>query len=224
MQLPFTPEQFLEVFRRYNTAFWPMQWLLFAVAVAILLRVRLRPSSSTRLVTGFLALLWLWMGAAYHLSFFSAINKAAYAFGALFIAQAIAFGWLARHSTSFTFESRGSPGTVVGWVLVTYALLIYPLLGYALGHRYPESPTFGLPCPTTIFTFGVLLWMKPPAPRWIFIVPLLWSVLGTSAALQLGMWEDLGLTAAAVATIATLVLRRRRHESIQKSAPQVRFS
>ncbi|WP_414541485.1 DUF6064 family protein [Nostoc sp. CCY0012] len=29
---------------------------------------------------------------------------------------------------------------------------MYPLIGYALGRIFPTSPTFGVPCPTTIFT------------------------------------------------------------------------
>jgi Family of unknown function (DUF6064) len=33
MKLPFTVEQFYGVFREYNTALWPAQVLLFALAV-----------------------------------------------------------------------------------------------------------------------------------------------------------------------------------------------
>lgn len=62
----------------------------------------------------------------------------------------------------------------------------------------PAMPTFGLPCPTTIYTLGLLLWAERPMPRWLLTVPLAWSVLGASAARQLGVWEDLGLVAAGV--------------------------
>lgn len=33
MQLPFTTEQFFEVFREYNTTLWPCQCLLFGLAL-----------------------------------------------------------------------------------------------------------------------------------------------------------------------------------------------
>ena len=36
-----------------------------------------------------MAALWIWMGVAYHMLFFSQINKAAYLFGALFILEGI---------------------------------------------------------------------------------------------------------------------------------------
>jgi hypothetical protein len=81
----------------------------------------------------------------------------------------------------------------------------YPLLGYAAGHRYPATPTFGLPCPTTIFTLGLLLWADRPMPRWLLAVPIAWSALGASAALQLGVPEDLGLVAAGVTSLALAV-------------------
>jgi hypothetical protein len=67
--------------------------------------------------------------------------------------------------------------------------VIYPLLGYFLGHVYPSSPTFGLPCPTTIFTIGTLL-LAGKTPRAVFIIPLLWSVIGFKAAISLGAEED----------------------------------
>jgi len=63
----------------------------------------------------------------------------------------------------------------------------------AFGHRYPRVPTFGLPCPTTIFTLGILLLASFPFPKSVFIVPFLWSVVGTSAAFQLGVLQDLSL-------------------------------
>ena len=33
MRLPFTTDQFLDVFRAYNDAVWPAQWLLYALGV-----------------------------------------------------------------------------------------------------------------------------------------------------------------------------------------------
>lgn len=38
---------------------------------------------------------------------------------------------------------------MTGSLLMLYAMMIYPALGYFLGHVYPKAPTFGVPCPTT---------------------------------------------------------------------------
>lgn len=75
MVIPFTIEQFHVVFRDYNTALWPAQLFLLALA---------------------------------------------------------------------------------GIALIADALVLYPVWSAYSGHSYPETATFGLPCPTTIFTIGVL--------------------------------------------------------------------
>ena len=65
MQLPFTVDQFLEVFRRYNLAVWPVQWILGMLGlVAVSLALSQRRNAS-RWVSGILALMWFWMAAAY---------------------------------------------------------------------------------------------------------------------------------------------------------------
>jgi len=90
-----------------------------------------------------------------------------------------------------------APLVLYAAALVAYALVIYPLIGYAIGHRYPAAPTFGLPCPTTIFTLGILLCGTSTGVRKLAVIPLVWAVIGSQAAFSLGIWEDLGLTAAA---------------------------
>jgi Family of unknown function (DUF6064) len=95
-------------------------------------------------------------------------------------------------------------------VLMIYAMLIYPLIGTLLGHGYPRSPSFGVaPCPTTIFTFGLLLWTNARVPKIVLIIPFLWALLGFSAALSLGVREDLGLLLAGVLSVAMLLWRDR---------------
>ena len=210
MDVPFTTEQFLDVFRRYNTELWPARWVLLAVgavAAALALRGGRRES---RLAALLLAVLWLWTGVVYHLAYFRAINPAAVWFGAAFVAQAALFAWLGAWRGGLAFGARADGAGLLGALLLAYALVGYPLLGLALGHRFPASPTFGLPCPTTIFTFGLLLWTRPPVPRALLVVPALWSLLGASAAARLGMREDLGLVVAALLATPVVLARDAR--------------
>ena len=93
MVLPFTIQQFFGVFRAYNEAVWPSQWLLGVLALLALF-LAARPNSwSSRAVSAILGALWLWLGLAYHLAFFAAINALAYAFAALSVAGGLAFFW-----------------------------------------------------------------------------------------------------------------------------------
>lgn len=216
--MPFSSEQFFGVFRSYNEAWWPAQVVLVALAVGIAaLALRGRGRSMARLAGGLLALLWAWTGIAYHLLAFSAINPAAYLFAGLFLAEAVLIAAAAQKgSLEIGRGSGGSP--IPGAVLVTCALLLYPLAGAALGHRYPESPTFGAPCPVVLFTFGVLLWTRRRPPAALFIIPTLWALLGSSAAASFGMWEDLALPAAALLAIAVQIARR---SGAREKAPAV---
>jgi hypothetical protein len=106
-----------------------------------------------------------------------------------------------------------------GALLVGYALIGYPLLASLLGQQFPATPTFGLPCPTTIFTLGVLLWLQRPAPVFLLIIPLAWSVIGTAAALQLDVREDFGLLVAAVLTVVLRFVPRVGLSTLERGRP-----
>lgn len=150
------------------------------------------------------------MGAVYHILFFSDINRAAYLFGGLFLVQGLLFLVAGGFLGNLDFQVRADLSGIAGGVLVLYAMVIYPALGALLGHGYPSSPVFGVaPCPTTIFTFGLLLWTRGRAPGWLFVIPVLWSALGFLAALQLGILEDIGLLVAAVVAGTMLLVRDR---------------
>jgi hypothetical protein len=114
---------------------------------------------------------------------------------------------LGAYRRRLVIADPGGLRRAAGAVVMLYALLGYPALGYLLGHRYPEAPTFGAPCPTTILTFGLLAWAANPIPRTVLIVPVLWALIGTSVVWQFGMLEDAGLIAAAVVAIVTTLRR-----------------
>lgn len=214
MNLPFTTAQFFNVFAQYNQAVWPMQIVLLLLAIAIVI-IMLRPISATnRLISAVLALFWAWMAIAYHFVFFTTINLAAWLFGGLFLIAAFLFVWTGVVRGQLHFRVRRDVWGWLGGLLIVYALIIYPLLGWWLGHRYPELPTFGLPCPTTIFTLGILLFAQAPVPRRVFIVPLLWSVIGASAAMQLGVLQDYGLAVAGLIGVSYLLFSRTRSDRL----------
>lgn len=206
----FTSEQFFNVFAQYNTAVWPLQILFYLLALAALALTFSRSLVSDRLAAAVLVFFWAWMGLVYHLAFFSRINPAAYVFGGLFLLQAALLfsAGVLRHNLSF--QPTWNLYSLVGGFFLLYGLLIYPLLGYFLGHVYPHSPTFGLPCPTTIFTFGLLLWTDHKLPKALLVIPLLWSFIGFSAAFQWGVLEDIMLLVAGLTATALLVYRDAR--------------
>ena len=67
MNAPFTAEEFFSAFGAYNAAVWPFQFVLAACAIAVAAAVLRGWVHAGRLALGFLAVLWLWAGVAYHL-------------------------------------------------------------------------------------------------------------------------------------------------------------
>jgi uncharacterized protein DUF6064 len=205
MNLPFTPEAFFDVFARYNTALWPMPIVLSAAGIGAVALLVLRPGPrSDRIVSAILALLWLWMGIAYHLAFFRAINPAAVTFGLVFVAQGLLFAWSGPLRGELHFRLDRGPRTWAALALAVYSLVVYEALGWFLGHRFPATPTFGLPCPTTIFTFGALLAVHRCQGR-LLVIPVAWSLIGSMAAAQLGVLEDYGLPVAVIVALSVVI-------------------
>jgi hypothetical protein len=209
--LPFSREQFIAIFVQYNAAVWPAQAVAYVLALVMLAMI-VRPSrSGDRVIAAGLALMWIWTGVAYHGLHFSTINKAALAFGALFVLQG--FGLLyAGLAGRLGFGARSGLAAWLGWALVIYATLLYPLAGLWAGHRLPGLPMFGItPCPVTIFSFGLLLLATPPVPRWLLVVPLVCSLIGGSAAILLGVPQDWLLLFSGLAVVAVLHGQRSAH-------------
>ena len=209
MQLPFSLGEFLDVFKDYNQTVFPLQIVFYLIGFICIYLLFTGNRKANRVINGALSFFWLWIGIVYHIIFFSSINKAAYIFGALFIIQGILFAVWGVFKNSLSYEYRKTTNNIAGIIFLLYALIIYPVLGYQLGHVYPYSPTFGLPCPTTIFTFGILLFTSKRIPVFLLIIPFLWSIIGFFAALTLTIYEDTGLIIAGLTAIILLLIGNR---------------
>jgi len=218
MNIPFSVEQFLNVFAKYNAAIWPAQIPLYLLGIAGVILAASRLAWSGRLVLGSLALYWVWMGALYHLAFFRQINPVAAVFGALFILQGVLFILPAARGSIHFGAPQGWSG-ILGAVFIAYAPVVYPILGALTGHAYPRAPLFGAaPCPTAIFTFGILLWARNRVGIYLLIIPFLWSLVGFTVALKLGIREDFGLLAAGLVGTGLLLARRLRQSTVSDKA------
>jgi hypothetical protein len=191
--LPFSEEQFFAVFAAYNRGVWPMQWVLHGVAAAILVILALRIERRDRLVCALLAALWLWTAIAYHWSYFADINPAARVFAVAFLAEAAALFFFAAAGKTLHLEVRCDLRSLCGVGMAAFALAGYPATSVWLGHGFPAMPTFGAPCPTTIFTLGVMALARSRSGGVLLIVPLLWAAIGGSAGFLLGVWQDSSL-------------------------------
>lgn len=202
MQLPFTKEQFFDLFAAYNEALWPAVvalWIASAVVSARLVTGR------DRWVGGLLAGHWAWSAFAYHAAFFTRINPAAWLFAALFLVQAVLFFRVGVVQGRLRFAPWSNRWAWLAWLFVVYSLA-YPAINAVDHHSVSRIPTFGVPCPTTIFTAGLLMLAAPLSWR-LSIIPVVWSLIGGSAASLLGVRADYALPMAGMA-LAILSMRR----------------
>ena len=201
--------ELLELFSRYNQDLWPVHLVAYGlVLVAVLLLFTGRRSRSDRLIALVLATLWLWLGVVFQAAYVTDVDVVlGCIYATMFVAEAYL---LYRHGVvrgALVFRPRPGLAGITGWLFLTYAVVVYPLIGAALGHGWPEAPLLGMaPCPTTIATLGFLLLAAPPVPRRLFVVPLLWAVLAAPAAMARGVHEDAGLLVAGIATLALILI------------------
>ena len=204
--MPFTSDQFFGVFALYNPTFIVVVVVLWLASAGMVAFVSRDPERRSRTLSLFLAVLWLWNAVAYQALFFTRINPAAWLFAVLFAVQAVLFWWSTAGRSIAYFLSIGWRRRI-GQGVVAYALA-YPFLTIALGHSYPETPTFGVPCPTAILTIGLLVGARGHLPLTLAIVPIVWGFIGGSAAVLLAVPTDYILLGSGLLLTAILVVQR----------------
>ena len=197
MQLPFTKEQFFDVFAAYNASLWPAWIALWIASVVVSVRLLAGRQPRGHAISALLAAHWAWSALAYHAAFFTRINPAAWIFAMLFIAQATLFVWVGIVKRCLFFAPSRKGWTLVGSLFVAYSL-VYPAINAAQHLSVSRIPTFGVPCPTTIFTAGLLMLASPRS--WLLsTIPIIWCFVAGSAAFLLGVPADYALPIAGVA-------------------------
>ena len=204
MKIPFTTEQFLSVFEKYNSTVFPIQWILILLGIVALFLVHSKHSSKNKLIGSFLGLLWIWMGIVYHIIFFTVINKLAFVFGGFFVLQGvlILINTFLKDKLIFSFPSQTK--NYFGYFFILFGLIIYPIISYFVQGTFKRTIALGLPCPTTILTFGFFMMASNKFPKYLLIIPSLWTIVGVGAAIQFGVYQDFMMPIAAVIAVTML--------------------
>jgi len=196
-------EDFFSTLQTYNETVIPLTILTFALGVAAVFLASRKTKHSGRIISLILSFLWIWSGVVFFILFYGSqevvfLNVTMpgvwYLSGVLWIIQSFVFLFVGVFRSSLSFKLGSDRQSVIGAVMIIYAMIIYPLIGLLTGHSYPEYPIFGVaPCPVTIFTFGVLQWTDSKVPVFVAIIPLVWALLGVMPVLTLDVWADVGL-------------------------------
>ncbi|MFW6024690.1 MAG: DUF6064 family protein [Dichotomicrobium sp.] len=184
----FSRETYLRLFELYHRDVWPAQILVGALGIAFLQPVLVGRRTRIRAMLAVLALIWLWVGYAFHLERYATINWAATSFAWLFAAQA----GLLLIAAIWPGGLRGGPAWArgTGAAILGFALAVLPLAEIALGRGWREVEFFALtPDATAFATLGVLVALSG-AWRWLLaLVPLTWCVIGGGTLLAMNSPE-----------------------------------
>jgi xanthine/uracil permease len=208
--LPFTAEILFASMSQYNQALWPLPPIALLLGLgAVLLTVR-PVRDSNRLIGGYLAAAWLWVGIVYHMLHFARLDFAAPLYGALFVLEGLLLLWLAVQGR-LAFSFHGGP---IGWVGLALAMLAvaWPLVDRLSGLTWQAERVVGLaPAPTAVLTLALLLLADRRGPPYLAIIPLLWTLIAGATAWLLWIPQDLALPVVGLVGFALLLWKNRRY-------------
>jgi len=213
--LSFTLEEFLMVLERYNLSICPLQIISYILGLLAVFFAIKQTKYSMRIVLAILSFYWFWNGIVFCPIFWAPTYKFAYLFGAFGIIQGFLF-LRGIFKSDISISLRTNLYSIIGILFVVYAMAGYQLVGYFLGHVYPKFFPFGLvPCPTTIFTFGLFLMTVKKFPKYYLIIPFIVAMGGFLAAYK-GILEDLGLIIAGLLGTVMVLLRNKNIKNEQE--------
>lgn len=207
--LMFSKATYFRLFELLNLALWPVQLLTLAAGIALVAGLLHGGAKAGRTVAVLLALAWLHVAWRYFAQRYATIHTGAPYFAIAFALQAVLLLWLASKRLAPRLKepvgTLGKLGPGIGLV----ALIGYPLLAPLAGRPWMQAEVFGMaPDPTVALTLGaLLLWRARPV---LWIVPLLWCVVGSATLIELRSGQAWLLPILAVLAVGARVIAARR--------------
>jgi hypothetical protein len=213
MNSQLTTEQILAAFESYNLDIWPMQAVAYLLGIVALFFAVKRTQGSGRITLAILSFFWLWTGIVFCMFYFGPVFTPGYGFGVLMVVQGVVF-FAGALRPKLSFHLGLNVYSFLGLLFMAYAMIGYPLVGHSVGHDYPRMLPFGLvPCPTTVFTFGLFMLSDKKVPTPLLVIPILFAV-GAVVPVSRGILEDVGLIIAGVVGTAMVLFRDSKRQTI----------
>ena len=197
-------ETFWDQMGAYNEATIPIQIVMMVTAAILIYFVFTRTSVRINtLMKLFLSFAFAWTGIVFFLIFaWSTISAVA---STLFIIVAILFAIdIFKKKSEFRLPTvRWHRYLTVFWIVLVF---LYPVIGIALGHRYPETCMAMAPCPLTVFAIALVAAAIPTIDRKVYVFLLPWAIISLPKCLgALDCYEDCILFASGVYGLVLLV-------------------
>jgi len=191
-------EGFYQIFASYNTTYLPVLGIFWVLLLISTVLVLVRPNRRTNtLIKVLLAVGFLWSGVVFFPFYMTMIAVpgalTSLGVGILFAIDAL------RSRIAICLPKQGWLRYVT-IILVVWALGLYSLTGYTLGHPYPQGPLPVAPCPMTILSIALISTSMDTLQkdRWpftlLFVLLIWWGFFsGLGAPFLYGFYTDLTL-------------------------------
>ncbi len=201
--LMYSREVYLYYLRAYSETFVIVRWTNVVLSLALLIPVW-RPSVlgggmgrvRHRIVTLLIAYFWAWIALAFHGTYFTTFNYAAYVFVVVFLLESLLFlvfgTLLGRIRFRIPFDGTSSPALtsvrLMGLVIYFFSLLVIPLLTW---FETGDLFLFGWTAEATVLgTMGLLLLTQKSLYSYaLLVIPLLYLIWGGLRARAFGLLE-----------------------------------
>ena len=208
--LMFSPASYFRLYELANTALWPGQLLLVAIAGWLWWRLRRPRPRAAPVIALLLAIVWALVAGWFLHRQYAQINLAASWFALAFALQALLLlGFsLSRRYRRGVFERRPVRPWHPGLLLFGYAVLVHPLVGMLAGRNWTGMELFGIaPDATALATLGILLTGYRAVTWPLLVIPIAWCVVSALTYLAMGLvYGIVPLVLAVTALAVTVVL------------------
>jgi len=189
----------------YNETTWPIQALTIIAAAYLTYRVFAKPGAKTDVwMKAFLAFAFAWNAIVFFLVFVRNPISMFIGVPLFIIVSALFIVDIFIKKMSFKLPEGGwMRGLTIAWVLLA---ALYPLLGWPLGHTWPQVLLPLFPCPLTLLAIALVAAAVPQTDKKVFIVLLPWALMGLPKCFgALDCYEDCILFASGVYGLIVLV-------------------
>lgn len=149
-----TPEAFFGIFTTFNTTWLPILLVLWIALILCTILVFWKSNDATNILMKVcLAVIFAWNGIVF---FFLHMKQSAIPGGIPMIAIAIFFSLdVFRNTITFSLPEKGWYRSII-LCIIFWALGLYTVAGWSIGHPYPGGPLPVAPCPMTMFAIALL--------------------------------------------------------------------
>ena len=210
---PFTLQEFFNMIASYNTAYWPLPLVTYALGILAAILAWLKSDYASKTAASILALFWLWTGIVFYGFWMSQLSRSSFVFSVLFVIQAVLLVWAGVMQRNLSFNARADIYGLIGGLAILYGMAGYPVIEFFLNRGYPQTLILGMaPCPTTVFTLGMLMWSDSPTPRRVLVIPVSYAIVGGAMVAAQGIVEDLGMLTVGLLAVIMILNRNRTIE------------